>query len=121
MNRVLVGIGVRIGGDLTRLVKVPAHQALFGPMDSAIGHHRRYSRASLDALLTEAGFEAPETRYFNAASIVGWWLNGKVLRRTMPGGSQIRLFDRLVPVLRAAEEVIRPPFGLSLIAAARRG
>lgn len=107
------------GGRL--VLKVPAHRALFGPMDSAVGHRRRYSRAGLEAVLTEAGFDAPETRYFNAASVFGWWLNGKVLRRTIPGRSQIRLFDRLVPVLRAVEEVVSPPFGLSLIAAARRG
>ncbi len=46
---------LRPGGRL--LVTVPAHQALFGPHDVALGHFRRYSRAGLVALLAEAGLE----------------------------------------------------------------
>ena len=46
---------LRPGGRL--LVTVPAHQALFGPHDLALGHFRRYSRAGLVQLLAGAGLD----------------------------------------------------------------
>ena len=36
---------------------VPAHAMLFGSLDRAADHHRRYSRAGLTRLLREAGFQ----------------------------------------------------------------
>lgn len=41
------------GGRL--VVTVPAHQRVFGPHDVALGHHRRYSRSDLVALVEGAG------------------------------------------------------------------
>jgi 2-polyprenyl-3-methyl-5-hydroxy-6-metoxy-1,4-benzoquinol methylase len=102
------------------VVKVPAIPSLHGPMDDAIGHFRRYDSETLRAALEAAGFEMIACRPFNMLAILGWWLNGKVLGRTVPPGEQVRLFDRLVPLLRAVERLIGPPFGLSLIVAARR-
>lgn len=37
------------------LVSTPAWQARFGPMDTAVGHHRRYDPPRMRALLHEAG------------------------------------------------------------------
>ena len=102
------------------VVKVPAGQWLYGPMDKAIGHYRRYSPRSLAAALTAAGF-VPEVRsYFNVLGILGWWLNGKVLKRVTPPAEQVGLFDRLVPILRFIETVLPLPMGLSLIAIGTR-
>lgn len=102
------------------VVKVPAIPSLFCPMDAAIGHHRRYSRRTLVQALQAGGFAPIACRPFNAAAIAGWWLNGKVLKRTVPPAEQVSLFDRLVPLLSRAERLLRPPVGLSLIAAAAR-
>jgi SAM-dependent methyltransferase len=38
------------------VLSVPAHQDRFGPADVAVGHHRRYERGELAALLERTGF-----------------------------------------------------------------
>ncbi len=39
------------------LISVPAHQRKYGRSDELVGHVRRYEKAALHALLTDAGFE----------------------------------------------------------------
>jgi len=73
---------------------VPAMKSLHSKMDDAIGHWRRYDRASLAKTLTEAGFEAERLWPFNAFAVPGWWLNGRVLKRTTPPAEQVKLFNR---------------------------
>ena len=102
------------------VLKVPAGPTLFGNIDRAVGHYRRYGRADLVAALEGAGFVDVDVWYFNAVGIIGWWLNGKILGRSMPPTDQVRLFDVLVPVLRRIEGIVRPPIGLSLFAVASK-
>jgi SAM-dependent methyltransferase len=105
------------GGRLILLV--PAHRGLYGSIDRAIGHYRRYERAELERLLPEVGFRIEKLFHVNATSIPGWYLNGRVLRRDSVPGLQARLADRLVPIYRL-ERRLEIPFGLSMIAFARR-
>ena len=105
------------GGRL--VVKVPAGEWLYSPLDTAIGHHRRYSKKTLRLAFAEAGLVPGDERYFNAAGVPGWWLNGRVLKRITPPQEQIRIFEAIVPLLRAVEAVARP-FGLSIVAHAAR-
>jgi len=101
------------GGRLVLLV--PALQALYGTIDRALGHHRRYKRAGLADLLRATGFKLVHIEYFNLAGIPGWWWAGRVLRReTIPGGS-LKLYDALVPLFRL-ERFIPWRVGQSLIA-----
>lgn len=108
----------RIHTDGHLVLKVPAGAWLYGEMDRAIGHHRRYTKASLLELLRRTGFAPAHVRYFNMIATAGWWLNGRVLKRDRPPAEQVRLAESLVPVLRLVERVAPPPFGLALIAAA---
>jgi glycosyltransferase involved in cell wall biosynthesis len=105
------------GGRL--LLLVPAHERLFGAIDRAIDHYRRYERAGLIAKLEEAGFHVEHTQFFNRLGVVGWYLNSVFLRRTRVPGLQLHLQNLLVPLLRA-ESALSLPFGLSLVAVARR-
>jgi glycosyltransferase involved in cell wall biosynthesis len=105
------------GGRL--LLLVPAHEALYGAIDRAIDHHRRYERAGLVAKLEEAGFRVETTDFFNRLGVIGWYLNSVILRRTRVPGFQLHLQNLLVPLLRA-EALVPLPFGLSLVAVARR-
>lgn len=105
------------GGHL--LLFVPADQKLFGTMDEQVGHYRRYSRESLTAAIVGGGFEATRVRYHNVIGRLGWWFNGRVLkRRHLPSG-QSRLFNSMVPLLRRLEPE-NPARGLSLIAIATK-
>ena len=105
------------GGRL--LLLVPAHPALYGAIDRAIHHYRRYDRPGLVARLVEAGFEVEHVRFFNALGVLGWYANSVLLRRTRVPGLQLRLQNLLVPLLRA-ESALGLPFGLSLITVARK-
>jgi hypothetical protein len=59
------------------------------------------------------------TQFFNRLGVVGWYVNSVLLKRTKVPGFQLRVQNLLVPVLRA-EAALPLPFGLSLIAVARR-
>ncbi|MDE2867143.1 MAG: class I SAM-dependent methyltransferase [Chloroflexota bacterium] len=102
------------------LLIVPAHERLFGSLDRAAGHYRRYSRVELISLVQQAGFTIRRARYVNLLGAIAWYVNGSILRtKDLNAGSvnaQARLFDRIaVPVLRALESVASPPFGQSLV------
>src|SRR5205814_3869836 len=79
---------------------VPALHALYGTIDRAIGHHRRYTRAEIASKLAEAGLTVERVTYFNVLGVAGWYLNARLLRRRSVPGFQARLNDRLVPLLR---------------------
>lgn len=110
------------GGTL--LLKVPAIASLYNPLDAAVGHYRRYTPAMLRQAILSAKeeqqnpFSEPIIDYFNAVGILGWWLNGSVLKRRTPPGQQVGLFDRCVPLFQKTEEWMNPPVGLSLFAIA---
>jgi SAM-dependent methyltransferase len=50
------------GGSV--LVSVPAGPERFGPMDSLVGHYRRYTREQLSAVLRAAGCDRVEVRAY---------------------------------------------------------
>ena len=105
------------GGRL--VLFVPADQKLFGTMDTQVGHFRRYSRETLTRVMESAGFNAEMITYRNVFGRFGWWLNGRVLKRTHLPAGQSRIFDLAVPILRRLEPK-NPNRGLSLIAVATK-
>ena len=101
------------------IIYVPAGQALFGSMDRGIGHQRRYEKDELITKLQRAGFEVEHVSFQNQIARMAWWFNSKLTaRQALPSG-QSRVFDVLVPLLRAIEGD-NPSSGLSLIAVGRR-
>lgn len=109
-----------VGGKAA--VLVPAHRALYGAFDAAVGHYRRYTTRELAERLHKAGFAVDRCFYFNAVGAIGWWVNYRLLRVTKVGRgttAQVGAFDRwIVPVMRRVETIVPPPFGLSVIALA---
>lgn len=94
---------------------LPAFEALYGPADRNLGHFRRYSKPSWEALAKSSGFRVKLARYFNSVGFFGWWANAKIFKREAQSEAQIEVFDRLiVPVLSRAERLIPPPFGQSI-------
>lgn len=106
-----------LGGRVVALV--PAHPWLFGRMDEELAHFRRYTRATLSALMQGAGLEIEHVAYFNKLGVPGWWFSGKILGRKAVPGWQSRVMNRLVTLARL-EKWIPVPMGLSLIIAARK-
>jgi SAM-dependent methyltransferase len=106
---------VRPGGVIVLLV--PAFQSLYGPIDRNLGHYRRYSRTAVAALARDTGLRVRKLHYSNIVGFFGWWMNSHFFKREAQSEGQIEVFDRyIVPVLSAAECVVRPPFGQSLLA-----
>jgi SAM-dependent methyltransferase len=70
------------------------------PLDEVLGHYKRYSEDDLRSSMEQAGFRVERVLHFNRITRPGWYLNGKMLRRTSFGRIQLRLFDALVPLWR---------------------
>ncbi len=106
------------GGSL--VLVVPAHERLFGAMDRAIGHCRRYCMSTLLPKLERSGFEMTACKLVNAAGALGWMINGRLLKRSTPPNAQLRLINRIIPALEVVEHHVNPPFGVSLLAIAHK-
>jgi glycosyltransferase involved in cell wall biosynthesis len=101
------------------LLLVPQGPWLFGSLDEALGHVRRYTRESFRAAVANAGFELETLFDFNRGTVPGWWLNGRLLRRRHFSKPQLKLVNLTTGVLRVLDRVL-PWHGASLIAVARR-
>jgi glycosyltransferase involved in cell wall biosynthesis len=97
---------------------IPAVKGIYGEIDRAIHHYRRYSRDEIQTKLRAAGLQVEHLSYFNMLGIPGWWLNAVVLRRRAVPGFQAKVNDFLVPWLRL-ERGFGPPVGMSLLAVGR--
>jgi len=106
---------LRAGGRLL----VPAHPFAYGALDEDLEHFRRYTRAGLEAVLREAGYEIESTTRANSIGLFGWWFNGRILRRRHMPSFQAKINNMIAPLLRL-ERVLHIPFGLSLVVVAKR-
>lgn len=101
------------------IVLVPQGTAVFGTLDTALGHHRRYSERELRSKMEAAGFVVERILRFNRVTYPAWFVNGRILRRRRFGRFQLFVFDRLVWLLRILDPLLPwPP--TSLIAVGRR-
>jgi SAM-dependent methyltransferase len=108
---------LRPGGRLVLLV--PALAWLYGTLDEQLRHFRRYEKEELEEKLTKAGFVLDDCRFVNRVGILGWFINGRVLRRRVLPRAQLQAFKLLFPLLRR-EELKPPSTGMSLLAIARK-
>ena len=106
------------GGRL--IVLVPAHQWLYSPFDAAIGHFRRYNRDSLKAVAPQ-NLELVQMRYLDSIGIAASIANRFLLQASSPTPAQIELWDqRLVPLSKLCDPLLRYRLGKSLLAIWRR-
>ncbi len=100
---------------------VPAMQGIFGSLDTAFGHFRRYDKTSAAALFQGSAFRVLSCSYWNMIGSLGWWFAGTVLRREAIPRSSALFFDRfLMPLIRVIEPVVWRPFGQSLLIVAQK-
>ncbi|MBE7172541.1 MAG: class I SAM-dependent methyltransferase [Williamsia sp.] len=106
------------GGRL--IVLAPAIPALYSGLDKELGHHRRYTRATLTRLLGQEGLRIVYRQYFNVLGLAGWFCFGKIAGRKQLTGSAFNLFNTLVPLARALDGLFGRLGGLSVIAVAEK-
>lgn len=108
---------LRPGGTFVMLV--PAHALLYNRLDEHLHHFRRYSEKSARQLFEEAGFSIEHSWFFNSLGIPAWsWGglsgNGEIRH------SQMNLYNRLVPLIRALDRLTGRRIGLSVLVAGRK-
>lgn len=106
------------GGRL--IILSPAFSILYSAFDEAIGHHRRYTRKSLEHLrpadmITEAVF------YLDAPGALLSLANRFLLRSAQPKLDQIVFWDRaIVPLSRILDPIIGRCVGRSVVVVWRK-
>lgn len=72
-------------------------------------------------IYSDNGFEIEKIFYMNWIGAFGWAFNSRILGKKLISSSQIWIMDKLiVPVMKPLENIIKPPFGQSLIAIGRK-
>jgi SAM-dependent methyltransferase len=101
------------------ILLVPEGQSVFGTIDVALGHFRRYSEAELKGKMEGAGFQVEQIIAFNRVSRPAWFVSGRVLKRTSLDWNQMRLYDWFVWLWRRIDRFL-PWRPTSIIAIARK-
>lgn len=102
------------------LLFVPARPEIYGSLDKALGHFRRYTKEELTQKTKEAGFKIIEIKYVNFSGYFTWWLRGKMPSRSNSDSVMAKIFDTLVVPLLYLEKNIPIPFGQSLMLVAEK-
>ncbi len=118
---------LRPGG--AALVTVPALRSLWGRQDEITHHLRRYKREELCAALTRAGFAIDDCFYFNFLLFPLIWSARKLLRlldaqfdseNNLTHGALNAVLAEIFALDVSVCRRLRPPFGVSLCAWARK-
>jgi len=104
------------------LIYVPAFQILYTSMDAKVGHVRRYTRASLSAAVSAAGFTVDRVAYVDCLGFLATLLFKLGDRGTgTVNRTALKLYDRLVfPLSACLDVVMRRWFGKNLLLLAHK-
>jgi SAM-dependent methyltransferase len=106
---------LRSGGRA--IILVPHGQDIFGTLDVALGHYRRYSHEELWKKMEQAGFRVERILDFNRISRPPWYVSGRILKRTTLGTGQMKIFDKFVWLWRLLDTHLPwPPTSIIAIA-----
>jgi SAM-dependent methyltransferase len=98
---------LRAGGRA--IILVPHDNAIFGTLDTALGHYRRYSHDELRQKMEQSGFQVERILEFNRVSRPAWYLSGRLLKQRAIRTGQMRLFDSMVSVIRRVDHQLPWP------------
>ena len=101
------------------VIIVPANNHIYSRIDKNLGHYRRYNKKTLLKKLDGAGFEVLEMNSFNKIGTLGWIGQSMILKRDTLGIRNMRVFDKLMPLIRRIDSFVPFP-GLSLLAIVRK-
>jgi SAM-dependent methyltransferase len=105
------------GGRL--IILVPAYNCLYNSFDKALEHYRRYTKTSLQRIFPKS-MEFIHTQYFNAFGMLGWFVNGQLLKKKTIPRNQMELYDKLILLSKSIDKIVFNKIGLSTIAVAKK-
>ena len=109
---------LRPGGAL--IVLAPAHPWLYSDFDRAIGHQRRYTKATMIKTIPP-GLTEEFLIYLDSVGLLASGANRFLLHQAIPTSRQIQLWDRvLVSLSRIADPLLRYSLGKSLLGVWRK-
>ncbi len=109
---------LRPGGVL--IILVPAHSWLYTEFDRAIGHVRRYTKATLRRIVPP-GLKEEVLVYLDSVGMIASGLNRLLLRQGEPSRPQIRFWDRvLVRLSRVTDPLLGYSVGKSALGVWRK-
>ena len=100
------------GGRLVTMV--PAFSCIYGEMDKADHHFRRYTKREVENLLTVNGFDVQYSQYFNFFGFFAWFISGRILKHSVVRSANISLYEKFVPFFRIFD-MISAALGQSVI------
>ena len=103
------------------IILEPALPGIYGALEKTENCFRRYTKKSINNVLTKNGFTVKSCRYTNIIGAVGWFVNSKILKRNVLDAKQMKVYDKIIPFISFIENIINPPIGLSLICVCERG
>lgn len=102
------------------IILVPSYQKLYNTFDRQLGHYRRYTTSKMSEIFKKNSLETIHRQYFNSAGILGWFLNGNVLKKKNLPVGQMKIFNSLVPVFKVVDSGFRNKIGLSTIVVGKK-
>jgi SAM-dependent methyltransferase len=105
-NLGLVNISSTLMPGGRAIILVPEGPSVYGTLDEVLGHHRRYTEAELTSKMESAGLKVERLLRFNRITKPGWYLNGKLLKRTSFSRFQLYFFDHMVWLWRRIDHLL---------------
>ncbi len=99
------------GGKL--ILFVPAMPMIYGQMDKTYGHFRRYTKVEIFKKV-EIKLNVVKCNYLNILGVLGWWYNGRFLKRKTIPRKHLIFFDKFFKITLLLEKFVPKFFGLSL-------
>ncbi|MGM5487325.1 MAG: class I SAM-dependent methyltransferase [Nanobdellota archaeon] len=108
---------MRPGGSM--ILMVPLYPHIYGCIDRANNHYRRYCLKGIVAKCRKTGLRVTTVRRMNLIGLLAWiYLNARGNRVHDEG--ELRRFDRMIPLIRRCESVVPLPWGLSGVVVAEK-
>jgi hypothetical protein len=112
------GAHLKPGGFL--VVLSPAHQSLYTPFDEAIGHHRRYNKKTLLAVVPD-DLELVEMKYLDCVGATASLGNRFLLKQRTPNPKQLAVWDKLmIPLSKLVDPLLGYRAGKSVLGVWRK-
>ena len=118
-DTVLAGLASILKPGGVAIVLVPQGPRLYGSLDRALGHKRRFSADELRESMEKSGLRVDRLYQMNKIGAISWWVFGKMLVRKRINKFSLKLFDKTVWFWRRIDGLL-PWKGLSVIAVATR-